>query len=343
MASYSVPGATTRLHSILGSSQPGKRFLGFVPENDQEADSDNSALDQLQVIKAVFSDAQTVRHQTGHEEYFLQRLERGSCHMLQADHRYEQPVGSVVVINPDSVLELGYGADTEVLLFRLASSLVTDVAAEIGYCNHLDTILFSPGFLTHQDDASLHHLLYAIAMENCRDEFNPACTYYGRLLCLTLLRNLSGQLKSRNPHLQSHPHSRHAHAPATNSRIQTVRSHVLRHIKDDMDIEALAVLCGVSVKTLYNLFNREYGKTPSVYIREMKLEAVHQQLANDPQIHNVTQIALDYGFTNLGRFSGQYKNLFGESPSVTLKRTKSQSMRRPSLSGSLSTSAFAAS
>ena len=105
-----------------------------------------------------------------------------------------------------------------------------------------------------------------------------------------------------------------------------MRQYVLNHIKDDLDLNELAELCGVSVKTLYNLFRREYDKTPSAYIRELKLEAVHQQLTTDSSIRKVTPIALDYGFTNLSRFSGQYKTLFGETPSATLKRSRRYKM-----------------
>jgi AraC-like DNA-binding protein len=40
----------------------------------------------------------------------------------------------------------------------------------------------------------------------------------------------------------------------------------------------------------------------------------------DPDIVNVTEVARRYGFTQLGRFAGVYRAVFGESPSTTLKR-----------------------
>jgi AraC-like DNA-binding protein len=63
------------------------------------------------------------------------------------------------------------------------------------------------------------------------------------------------------------------------------------------------------------------GSTPKHFIRQRKLEKIHAQLS-DPgaRIRNVTEVALDYGFLHLGRFSESYKNAFGELPSDTLRR-----------------------
>ena len=36
----------------------------------------------------------------------------------------------------------------------------------------------------------------------------------------------------------------------------------------------------------------------------------------------VTGVAADYGFGELGRFAVEYRTLFGESPSLTLKRSR---------------------
>ncbi|MNT71023.1 DNA-binding transcriptional activator FeaR [compost metagenome] len=77
----------------------------------------------------------------------------------------------------------------------------------------------------------------------------------------------------------------------------------------------------MSARSLYALFDKHAGTTPKHYIRQRKLETIHARLS-DPRasVRNVTEVALDYGFLHLGRFSECYKSTFGELPSDTLRR-----------------------
>ena len=84
--------------------------------------------------------------------------------------------------------------------------------------------------------------------------------------------------------------------------------------------EAFIVLL-VCVNLALLLFERKVGTTPKSYIRQRKLEQIHGRLS-DPsaKVRNITEIAMDYGFMHLGRFSESYKSTFGELPSDTLRR-----------------------
>lgn len=81
----------------------------------------------------------------------------------------------------------------------------------------------------------------------------------------------------------------------------------------------MAQAAGVSQKTLETAFKQILGITPGQYLRVNHLNIAHHQLAaahrNDL---SVTETAISLGFTNMGRFSMAYKDLFGESPSQTL-------------------------
>jgi AraC-like DNA-binding protein len=52
------------------------------------------------------------------------------------------------------------------------------------------------------------------------------------------------------------------------------------------------------------------------------LEAVRQALLEGGCNGNITAVAMQWGFTHLGRFSSDYKKLFLEVPSKTVERSR---------------------
>lgn len=101
--------------------------------------------------------------------------------------------------------------------------------------------------------------------------------------------------------------------------LMLARSWMLENIHQALDNEELARVCRVSMRSLYNLFHRELQQTPGNYFRALKLESARQDLLNN-RARSVTECAVDYGFSNLGRFSRQYRQQVGELPSHTLRR-----------------------
>lgn len=85
--------------------------------------------------------------------------------------------------------------------------------------------------------------------------------------------------------------------------------------------EELARLCNVSVRTLYDRFKRAKGVAPLAYIKMRRLRRIyHRMHATVASRRSVTELALEHGFYHLGRFSSEYRALFGELPSETLRR-----------------------
>jgi transcriptional regulator GlxA family with amidase domain len=66
-----------------------------------------------------------------------------------------------------------------------------------------------------------------------------------------------------------------------------------------------------------------------MYLRRLRLHHVHAELAaHSPDSVTVTMVAGRWGFVHLGRFASQYRQLFGETPSETL-RARGQSEPTP--------------
>jgi AraC-like DNA-binding protein len=77
---------------------------------------------------------------------------------------------------------------------------------------------------------------------------------------------------------------------------------------------------GVSGRTLRMACQKQFGVSPTQYLLlcRMRLARRSLQLA-DPTITRVTDIATELGFWELGRFSVKYRQIFGETPSTTLR------------------------
>lgn len=91
---------------------------------------------------------------------------------------------------------------------------------------------------------------------------------------------------------------------------------------DSAALPTLVDLCaelGISERTLRYAMQQYVGLSPTVYLRRCRLNRVRAVLAAaDPQETTVTQVAMRFGFLHLGRFAGDYRRMFANTPSQTL-------------------------
>ena len=81
----------------------------------------------------------------------------------------------------------------------------------------------------------------------------------------------------------------------------------------------LASAAGVSERTLRAAFNEYFGVGPIRYLQLQRLHRVHRALKSaDPESAAVTDVLVEHGEWEFGRFASRYRRLFGESPSETL-------------------------
>ena len=92
------------------------------------------------------------------------------------------------------------------------------------------------------------------------------------------------------------------------------------HLDKRISLSQLVAASGVSERTLQAGFQRYLGTTPLRKLKALRLQAVHGVLleTNDEKVR-VTEIAASFGFYQFGRFSADYKDMFGVLPSKTLK------------------------
>ena len=82
---------------------------------------------------------------------------------------------------------------------------------------------------------------------------------------------------------------------------------------------------GVSERTLRGACEEHLGMGPIRFLTLRRVHLVRRSLLRaDAKGTNVTRVATDHGFWELGRFSVMYRKLIGESPSETLRRPAEQ-------------------
>jgi AraC-like DNA-binding protein len=138
-----------------------------------------------------------------------------------------------------------------------------------------------------------------------------ASLQYQRMLMWTLLHcqpnNYSEELAARG--LPQIPHY----------ILQTERF-IQEHHSQAISLEQLVEHANVSERTLLEGFKRYRDVSPMKLLKLTRLDYVHLALKEaDAATSNVTDLAMASGFSQMGKFSTEYKERFGESPSETLK------------------------
>lgn len=99
------------------------------------------------------------------------------------------------------------------------------------------------------------------------------------------------------------------------------------HLSEPVQLDLLAQVAGVRPRTLETHFKMFLGLTPLGWVRRMRLARARQEFIRRGTSTTVTDVALNSGFTQFGRFAAEYRKAFGELPSATVRRAKEISAR----------------
>jgi len=114
----------------------------------------------------------------------------------------------------------------------------------------------------------------------------------------------------------------HRASPAAPRHVKRAIDYLEACPDQPIDAAALAELSGTSLRALQEGFRRFKGTTPMGYLRGVRLARVRAELSGPgPGDRSITEIALRWGFTHLGRFAESYRAAYGETPSATLRKS----------------------
>lgn len=102
--------------------------------------------------------------------------------------------------------------------------------------------------------------------------------------------------------------------------VRTALEMIEEHPDEHLSVWRLSNMVGISERTLRTAFAEYFGIGPTKYLKIRILREARKSLRKaDPSKSSVTDVAVGLGIWEFGRFARDYKMLFGECPSDTLR------------------------
>jgi AraC-like DNA-binding protein len=225
--------------------------------------------------------------------------------------------GAMGVLHPRQLTRMNWSTDCEMLLLEVPRQLLEEVVGAAPHSPDGGLTLALPRAtpsvaawwqsaldMTH----SLHHFGEQWLAQPRMQEAMEGFLVTG----LRMLFNEPNSMPSSLAPLSANCHRALARA----------MDYIQAHASDRLTVADIANAACVSPRTLEAAFRRRYDQSPLAYVRGVQLDRVHESLRRahlSQRGVQVTDIAMENGFTHMGRFAGYYKKRFGNTPTQTLK------------------------
>ncbi|ARW75233.1 AraC family transcriptional regulator [Lactobacillus johnsonii] len=101
------------------------------------------------------------------------------------------------------------------------------------------------------------------------------------------------------------------------NRLQYITQYVNNHYQEELNLALIANKCNISKEYLARFFKKEMELTVETYINNVRAEHAYQELKS--QKKNLTQIAIDNGFSSIRTMNRAFDKLYGKSASKMKK------------------------
>ena len=253
-------------------------------------------------------------------------LQSNSVHFIiggSAPTKVSLVKGSVVVsphkavmIMPTGLKQIERTEGSGVFVLRTSLSDLKHHFEKLTNRHHQGSLIFDHSIdLTNGPGGILKGIMNSLSHELGQNDFalkNPVLQRNYDDLLLTALLSLP-----HNKNEKLHEKRNYQVAPGLVHRSE---EYMRANLKETISIIDLLEICGCSRSALFLAFQSSRGYTPMEFLTEQRLHNVRNRLLKQQIGASVTSIALECGFTHLGRFSQVYRRRFGESPSDTLQK-----------------------
>lgn len=247
--------------------------------------------------------------------YLLQIVLEGRASVSNGHRTYTATGGEATLINPNEPIQIISSAECRFLSIRLNKRLVNQQLAVSLHDTPGEPLSFEPelNFNIGNGRAIRRYIKFLVDELNFLAEHRAdiSATYqcFEQTLAAMLIElhtsNYSQKLADIKP-------------PQGKPYVKEAEQFMEENLSRQITLQDLALAAKTTPRTLRNAFHHCYGTSPMCYLKTMRLDHAHRRLTTAASGANITNIAMDCGFRHLGRFSKEYKERFGETPSQTL-------------------------
>lgn len=246
--------------------------------------------------------------------YLFQVPIRGKSAIGVANHTVIADQNTATVISPNLALQLDWEQNCEQFLIKIPKSRLNQACMQLLDIAPEEQIQFYPEYQLHSTHglAWQHQVSSILSYVNQKDLL-PTQWFNNHEL------NLLQHLLLTQPNNYSHYFSPSIRMTGQR-RLRLARRYIHQHLGENLRLADIAHACESSVRSITEAFRAQLNTSPTLYIRDARLEAVRKELLLSAPTAQVTEIAIRWGFNHLGRFSSWYKDKYQESPQDTLHK-----------------------
>jgi AraC-like DNA-binding protein len=101
--------------------------------------------------------------------------------------------------------------------------------------------------------------------------------------------------------------------------LRRAEDYIAAHAHKPITPASIAEAAGCSVRTLQAIFREHRGTTPLGALKRFRLQCVRAELSSLRSNSSISAIVQKWHLGNPGRFAADYRRMFGENPSQTLR------------------------
>ncbi len=128
--------------------------------------------------------------------------------------------------------------------------------------------------------------------------------------------------------LQAQPHNYtrllNRHSGAGRYQLDAAEQYMRANAHLPLSLGDICQAAGINARSLQHSFRHKRSCSPMEFLRTIRMAEVRNGLMQPTETTSVSGEAARWGFLHFGRFSGEYRQVYGELPSETLRRAKNK-------------------